>query len=212
MAMPRIVIPAGTKFGKLTVLGEGEPSGKRGVRTLLCRCDCGATTSPTLENLRKDNGTRSCGCEKRSVLERQQAAGRTHGMRHTRVYGIWHGMKQRCLNPNAKEYKWYGGRGIKVCDSWIDSFEAFYADMGDPPSDQHSIERRDVNGDYTPNNCCWATRVEQSNNMRNNVIIEHGGRSQTLTQWARELSTPRATLYYRYMHGWTSAEILFGRA
>lgn len=133
-------------------------------------------------------------------------------MRHTRVYGIWHGMKQRCLNPNAGEYKWYGARGIKVCDSWIDSFEAFYADMGDPPSDQHSIERQDVNGNYTPDNCCWATRVEQSNNMRNNVIIEYDGRSQTLAQWARELRTPRATLYYRHAHGWAPAEILFGKA
>ena len=211
MAAPRVTIPVGTRFGKLTVLGEGPLLGSRRVRSLECRCDCGTITSPSLQNLRRENGTRSCGCDKEMVLKRQQETGRTHGMRQSRVYGIWHGMKQRCLNPNAKEYKWYGARGIQVCETWRNSFEAFYADIGDPPSDQHSIERIDVNGDYEPRNCCWAEQAEQASNMRTNINLTHKGQTMNLSQWARQLDIPRATLMYRYHHGWSTNEILFGR-
>lgn len=212
MAAPRTVVPAGTRFGKLTVIGEGLPAGKRNERTLECKCDCGVVTSPLLSNLRKENGTRSCGCEKVAVLQAQQQAGRTHGMRYTRIYGIWHGMKQRCLNTKAAEYKWYGGRGIQVCEAWQQSFETFYADMGDPPSDLHTIERNDVNGNYEPANCRWATQAEQMGNTRTNVNIEFDGRCQHITAWARELGLPRATLYYRHRQGWSASEILFGKA
>lgn len=212
MAMPRTEIPAGTRFGKLTVIGEGLPKGRRGERTLECRCDCGNVTSPLLSNLRKAAGTRSCGCEKVAALQAQQEAGRTHGMRYTHVYSVWHGMKQRCLNSQAKEYKWYGGRGITICDSWQQSFEAFYADMGDPPSDEHTIERSDVNGNYEPGNCYWATVAEQSVNRRDNVYLEHKGIRQTISQWADSLGVPRATMYYRHRQGWTAAEIIEGKA
>lgn len=212
MAMPRTEIPPGTRFGKLTVIGEGPPSGKRNERSMECRCDCGVVTTPLLSNLRKVNGTRSCGCEKEAVLRARQEAGRTHGMRYTRLYGIWHGIKQRCLNPNAEEYKWYGARGITICDAWLHSFEAFYADMGDPPSDVHSIERNDTNGNYEPNNCRWATHLEQMNNTRANVFIEYNGEKKTLAEWARALNVPRATMYYRHRQGWTAAEIIEGKA
>ena len=211
MAMPRTEIPVGTRFGKLTVIGEGLPKGKRNERTLECRCDCGNVTSPLLSNLRKTTGTRSCGCDKIAAIQAQQEAGRTHGMRHTRVYAIWHGMKQRCLNPRADEYKWYGARGVTVCEAWQQSFELFYADMGDPPSDDHSIERNDVNGNYEPGNCRWATDLEQMNNMRTNVNIEYDGRTQSIAAWARELGIPRATLQFRYSRGWTTAEVINGR-
>ena len=212
MAAPRVEIPPGTRFGKLTVIGEGLPAGKRLERTLQCKCDCGAVTSPLLSNLRKANGTRSCGCEKTAVLRSQQEAGRTHGMRYTRVYGIWHGMKQRCLNPNAAEYKWYGARGITVCEAWQESFEAFYADMGDPPTEYHTIERNDVNGNYEPGNCRWATQAEQSCNMRTNINLTYEGETLNATQWARRLGIPRMTLLYRYHRGWSTKEILFGKA
>ena len=212
MAMPRTEIPPGTRFGKLTVIGEGPPKGRRRERTLECRCDCGIVTVPLLSNLRKVAGTKSCGCEKTAVLQAQHEVGRTHGMRYTRVYSIWHGMKQRCMNPRAKEYKWYGARGITVCDSWQQSFEAFYADMGEPPSDAHTIERADVNGNYEPGNCYWATVVEQSVNRRDNVYLEHNGVRQTISQWADHLGIPRATLYYRHRQGWSAAEIIEGRS
>lgn len=212
MAAPRIEIPLGTRFGKLTVIGEGLPAGKRLERTLQCKCDCGAVASPLLSNLRKANGTRSCGCEKVAVLQAQQEAGRTHGMRYTHVYSVWHGMKQRCLNEKAREFKWYGGRGIRVCESWQQSFEAFYADMGDPPSDKHTIERSDVNGHYEPGNCYWATTNEQAVNRRDNVYLEHDGKRQTISQWADQLGLPRATLYYRHKQGWSASEIIQGKA
>lgn len=89
-----------------------------------------------------------------------------HGMTHTREYKIWHGMTRRCTSKNLKSYKNYGGRGIKVCERWQESFMNFYADMGRRPSPMHSVERLDNNGDYEPSNCVWATPLEQSINKR----------------------------------------------
>ena len=211
MAMPRVTVPPGTRFGKLVVTGEGPPMGKRNERSLECVCECGIAVTPLLSNLRKAGGTRSCGCDRAAVLVAQQQAGRTHGMRDSKVYSIWHGMKQRCLNPRAKEYKWYGARGIILCEAWHD-FEAFYADMGDPPGDEYTIERDEVNGNYELANCRWATMQEQSVNRRDNVYLEHGGVRKTISQWADSLNIPRATLYYRRRMNWSDQEIIFGKA
>lgn len=104
-------------------------------------------------------------------------------MEGTKEYTSWCGMKYRCYNPSCKKYKNYGGRGIKVCDRWISSFVAFYEDMGPRPSPQHSIERNDVNGDYEPSNCRWATNREQANNRRSNHTITIGSDTKTITQW-----------------------------
>jgi hypothetical protein len=92
--------------------------------------------------------------------------GKTHGMHNTPEYRTWTGMKERCYNPSADSYKNYGGRGITVCDRWRDDFPAFYADMGPRPSENHSLDRRDTDGNYEPENCRWATRSEQQKNKR----------------------------------------------
>lgn len=113
----------------------------------------------------------SCGCW-RSM---RPSPAITHGMTSSPEYYSWRAMKRRCLAPNASQYKYYGGRGIKVCRRWIESFEAFLADMGHKPSKKHSIERRDTNGDYTPHNCCWATQEAQNNNHRNTRIFTVAG-------------------------------------
>lgn len=140
--------------------------------------------------------------------EKQRAAVTTHGMSQTTTWRIWRGMRRRCYDTNIQGYANYGGRGITVCDRWRDSFENFYADMGERPSKQHSLERRDNNGNYTPHNCYWATNIEQHNNTRRSVFLEFQGKKQTITQWARELNINVATLYNRVRRGWDVTRIL----
>lgn len=123
------------------------------------------------------------------------------------LYMTWSSMRRRCNNPNAQNYYLYGGRGIKVCKRW-DSYDNFAKDMGEKPSPSHSIERVDHEADYSPKNCVWATPLEQGNNKRNNVVLTHAGKSQTIAQWAREVSIPLKTIYNRASLGWTDEQIL----
>lgn len=118
---------------------------------------------------------------------------KTHGMSGTREYDRWSDMKSRCYNPASTSYSRYGGRGIKVCDRWLDSFPAFLGDMGRCP-DGMSLEREDYNGDYAPENCRWATATEQSNNRRSNARITHDGTTLTISQWATKLGINQHTL------------------
>lgn len=122
-----------------------------------------------------------------------------HGKHGTKTYQTWKSMRERCLCKTAKAYPRYGGRGITVCDRW-DSFENFYADMGDRP-ENHSIERIDNNGPYSPENCKWATDIEQANNKRNNRLLTYGGKTQTVPQWARDLNIKQGTIAVRLMRG-----------
>jgi hypothetical protein len=130
----------------------------------------------------------------------------THGAKvggkATTEYTIWRAMKSRCSNPATINYSDYGGRGIAVCDRWRDDFAAFLADMGPRPSPDHSIDRRDNSGPYSPDNCRWSTSTEQSNNRRVNRMLSHQGRTQTLAQWSRELGLSRVTLADRLDAGW----------
>jgi hypothetical protein len=119
-----------------------------------------------------------------------------HGFTGTRVYHIWRQMRYRCSSPNAPEYKNYGGRGIRVCARW-DQFTNFITDLGIPPTNKHTVERRDTNANYTPENCYWATMKEQANNKRTNNLVTAFGKTQTLTQWAEEYNLPVTTLKNR---------------
>ena len=131
-----------------------------------------------------------------------------HGMRNTRVYSIWSSMKNRCKNVNQTSYKYYGGRGIAVCSEWED-FETFYADMGDPP-DSASIDRIDNDGDYCPENCKWVTRKEQARNRRNNVLVNVGGISLTIAEWAEKTGKTRGLIWGRFVrHGWSARDAVF---
>jgi len=127
-----------------------------------------------------------------------------HGLRWTPEHRIWCKIKERCSNPKAINYPRYGGRGITVCERWKDSFLNFYQDVGPRPSPKHSIERRDNLKGYSPDNCFWATTLEQANNKRSNTIVVFHGRAQSVASWCRELGLNYHRVRQRiYRNKWT---------
>ena len=125
-----------------------------------------------------------------------------HGMAETSEYTSWQGMKNRCFNPNYHRYSDWGGRGITVCDRWL-NFENFLADMGTKPSPKHSLDRIDNNADYSPKNCKWSTKAEQDNNKRNNHLITIDDVTLTIAQWAEKMGISHQVIYSRLKSGWS---------
>jgi hypothetical protein len=170
----------GKVFGRLTVVSENSIKSLSGGIRWNCQCECGKTTIAMGSNLRNGD-TKSCGCY---MIDKNTESNITHGMSRSLEYNIWRGINRRCSNPGDKAYHYYGGKGITVCDQWLNSFEAFYEDMGPRPSPDHSIDRRENDKGYYKDNCRWATRVEQQNNRRNNVFYEYKGQQYTIPQLA----------------------------
>lgn len=176
------------RFGKLTAYGWGIVMGQR---RWLCGCDCGGYCIAKAGELRAGM-YRSCGCEKRAVLGRSTTK---HGGAGTKIHGIWKAMKQRCENPKNPRWHSYGGRGIAVCERW-QKFENFLADMGERPEGK-TLDRRDNDKGYSPDNCRWATREEQNSNLSSNRWIEWNGIRDTLSGWARRCQCDPSTVSER---------------
>lgn len=196
----------GDKFGRLTLIKISHTD-RRWSRYWLAKCSCGNTA--TVRGGHLGCGINSCGCLRDEMRGR---ATTTHGAVRGGVipteYAIWCGLKARCYNPKSPCFARYGGRGIGVCRQWRNDFAKFLADMGPRPSSQHTIDRINNRGNYTPSNCRWATWKEQQNNKSNTRRVKFNGKKLTLSEWADELGVAKGTLYQRRRSGWSVKRVL----
>ena len=203
----------GLKFNRLTVVEYvGKDRHKR--NKWRCKCDCGKFT--VVDSTKLKNGrTKSCGCYHNEMARNREVKHRTHGLtfsedgKITRLYRIWSGMKTRCFNPKDEHCGQYMRRGITVCDEWRNDFKAFHDwAMANGYADGLTIDRIDVNGNYEPKNCRWATTLEQNRNKTTTAKFECNGEVHTVKEWAEITGINYQTLFYRYKHGWTPERAL----
>lgn len=168
----------GKRFGKLIAVSIDH---RKGCRTYWkCVCDCGNSRIVSTDHLRNGDTT-DCGCYRKHISHYEK-----HGMSQTRLYTIWSLMKRRCLNSSTKEYKSYGGRGITLCDEWLESKSFIDWALDNGYSDNLTLDRIDNDGNYCPENCRWVSRKVQSENRRSNRFITYNGETKTITQWAED--------------------------
>jgi len=170
-------------YGRLTVLSIKRIKNKQHA---VCACSCGAKKRFRLNHVTSGRTT-SCGCYKRESAALRNS---THNMSKSKEYLAWRNLRSRCSNPKDKSFCDYGGRGISVCEEWDRDFQAFYNDMGPAPSCNHSIERVDVNGPYSKDNCVWATAIDQARNKRNSRAIHAFGETRHINEWAELFGIP----------------------
>lgn len=181
----------GQRFGKLTVIERAENDGKR--TQWLCKCDCGKIFAVWSSALISGN-TKSCGC---AIIEINKKNFSTHNQSYTRLYRIWANIKTRCTNDKYNRFCDYGGRGITICNEWLE-FENFYNwAMSNGYNNTLTIERVNNNANYEPSNCIWTTMAEQSTNKRSNLLFTYKNKTLCLKQWAKELNIDYILLYNR---------------
>lgn len=191
----------GQVFCRLTVLRATRSADGSGI-LWICKCECGRETSASARCLNSGN-TRSCGCLRRDGLIARR---RTHGLsRKAPEYVVWKGIRARCNNPKHQNYKQYGGRGIKMCERW-DDYSNFIFDMGPRPTPKHTIERKDNDSGYCPENCKWETRKVQARNTRRTVLVEAFGKKMTAMEWAEETGISYRVIKARLQIGAMSVE------
>lgn len=187
----------GQQIGHLTILEKNVSVrvGAKSNRGLRCLCACGKECLVP-NTLIKRGERKSCGCGWGAGVARKRN-GVKHGKSRSPEYFSWKAMRSRCHRPSDPAYDRYGGRGITVCDRWLNSFEAFYADMGPRPASTW-LERIDNEGGYYPGNCKWGTFEEQGNNKRSSVFVEFRGTRRTITQWGRLLGISHDQANYAF--------------
>lgn len=206
------LLQKGQKFYQLTIIElhhKREYIDKKGViryrEYYKCQCDCGNITIVEKSQLTTSK-TKSCGCLQKSITSKMS---KTHGFSKTKIYSLWCGIKDRCFRHKNKDYKNYGGRGIIVCNEWL-KFENFYNwAIENGYKEGLTIERIDVNGNYEPNNCKWIKNELQSHNKRNNHYLTYKGKTQILSEWAKEMGLNNgSTISGRLKRGWTIKQSL----
>lgn len=188
----RISVKPGDMYGMLTIIKEITEQGRP--RRMLCSCECGKIKEINLGPMRHGSIV-SCGCYGHSGLAR------THGMRKHPLYNVWLGIKQRCFNPNSVHYSDYGGRGITMCQSWVESFQRFFDDVSKGYCKGLEIDRIDNNGNYEPENVRWVTRKENLNNTRTSIHVIYNGVSINLIELSNITGVCYSTLYFRHKKG-----------
>ena len=196
----------GKKFGMLTIVSFAGRD-RHGTKLWNCVCDCGnRKKNPVRLSELKRGTTRSCGCV---MHETNKGKNSTHGMTGSRIHNEYKSMMNRCYCKSGHGWKNYGGRCITVCDEWRGHFIVFYEwAMNNGYADNLSLDRIDVNGNYSPQNCRWATAKQQSNNKRTNRMVESGGIVHTVTEWSEILGINKSTIRGRLDRGWSNDEIL----
>lgn len=197
----------GQRFGRLEVSAPVDNE-KRGAYWL-CVCDCGRTTVTRGASLRSGH-TKSCGCLHDELsAQRTTKRNQSHGESDTRLYGIWVDMRKRCENPKHTAFARYGGRGISVCENWLEyeNFANWAKETG--YSDSLTIDRIENNGDYSPQNCRWTTRKTQARNKSNNTTYTYQGKTLTVPEWSELTGIKPSTLYARLTgYGWSVEKAL----
>jgi len=194
----------GMKFGRLTVIRYTQSEPRQGP-CYLCRCECGNEKEIRGSSL-THGATESCGCIQRehakSGWAHYQGNGKPHGKTGTQIYRCWEDLMSRCYNKNSVAYKYYGAKEIQTPNHWK-HFDGFYKDMGDPPTEKHTIDRIEGSKGYSKENCRWATRMEQAHNTKANVNITYRGQTHCRAEWARRIGISDDALKWRLKHGWS---------
>jgi len=194
--MSKTIDLTGLKFGKWTVM-EKDSAASNGTLMWLCKCECGTIKKVRGTTLRNGESV-SCGCSWRFNIECE------------RIHYVWEHMKQRCYNPKNTRYKHYGGRGITICQEWLDDFMNFYNwSIDNGYKEDLTIDRINVNGNYEPSNCRWITNKEQQSNKQYNHLITFNDKTKAITQWAECLGIRSNTLFTRIdKYGWSIEKAL----
>lgn len=193
----------GIRFGKLTVVERD--CGDIGTGAYwICRCDCGNYSVASTSNLKK-GASKSCGCSKK-----ENKSNLSHGMSNSKLYKVWVAMKRRCENKADSGYHNYGGRGIAVCEEWKNDFVSFCKwAMDNGYKEGLTIDRINNDGNYSPENCRWATRKEQASNLRKTIFLEYCGERYSLSQWGDITGYGSHAIYDRvFIRGWAVEDAL----